>query len=187
MEVIVKINTLEGSGPFKITCDGFVQDPGGPDEFHYTATTQNDPPPLVESVERWQLLNGFTFTVPPEYEGITRIRVSEVSPCNNFVDINILSEPEDAITEESETLNVKIVGSAIPVVDGYTMVRYDVYKYRITGSFVNGNAQFDIDGAIYGDPTFPTGTLSGAEDFIPVVAGNYIVTIDVFTGEYSFI
>lgn len=178
MEVIVKINNLVGSGPFKITWPGYLQG-----EVHMNVdATQNDPP-LVASVAKWELLNGFTFTAP---DAITRIRVSELSPCENFVDIDILSEPVDAITEQSPTLNIKIIGSAIAV-GFYTMERYDIDKYTITGVFVNGNAQFDVDGAIYGEPTFPTGTATGASDNIPVVAGNYKVTLDVATGEYSFI
>lgn len=179
MEVIVKINNLVGSGPFKITWPGYLQG-----EVHMNVDgTQNDPP-LVASVPKWQLLNGFTFSAP---DAITRIRVSELSPCENFVNIDILSEPVDAITEQSPTLNINIIGSAIPVVGGYTMVRYDIDSYTITGAFVNGNAQFDVDGVIYGEPTFPTGTATGASDNIPVVAGNYKVNLDVASGEYSFI
>ncbi len=184
MEVIVKINNLVGSGPFKITWPGYLQG-----EVHMSVDgTQNDPP-LVASVAKWELLNGFTFTVPPNLVGITRIRVSELSPCENFVDIDILSEPVDVapITEQSPTLNINIIGSAIPVVGGYTMVRYDIDSYTITGAFINGNAQFDVDGAIYGEPTFPTGTVTGASDNIPVVAGNYKVNLDAASGEYSFI
>ena len=179
MEVIVKINNLVGSGPFKITWPGYLQG-----EAHLSIDgTQNDPP-LVVSVPKWQLLNGFTFTAP---DAITRIRVSELSPCENFVDIDILSEPVDAITEESETLNIKIIGSAIAV-GFYTMERYDLYNYRITGAFVNGNAQFDIDGGIYGETSFPTGIVVDDVSLqIPVVVGNYKVTLDVSTGEYSFI
>jgi hypothetical protein len=186
MEVIVKINTLEGSGPFKITWGGYLT---GAPPIHTIQDTQNIPP-LVASVQKWQLLNGFVFSVPTDLEGISRIRVSEMGPCNSFVDINILSEPGDAITELTPTENIKIIGSAIPgypTTAGYTMVRYDIWKYTVTGAFVNGNAQFDIDGAFFGELTFPTGTLSGTDDFIPVVAGNYKVTIDFLSGEYSFI
>ena len=184
MEVIVKIDNLVGSGPFKITWPGYLQ---GETHMNIDDGTQNEPP-LVASVERWQLLNGFTFTAP---DAITRIRVSELSPCTGFVNIDILSEPVDAITEESQTLNIKIIGSAVPgypsTTAGYTMVRYDIWKYTITGAFVNGNAQFDDDGSFYGEPTFPTGTVSGASDNIPVVAGNYKVNLDAASGEYSFI
>jgi hypothetical protein len=197
MEVIVKINTLEGSGPYKITWPGYLEG-----EIHQSvdAISQNDPP-LVENIPKWQLLNGFTFTIT---DGIRKIRVSEMGPCSNYVDINILSEevpprteppgnigdPGTPITELTLTENIKIIGSAIPGYPStvYTMVRYDVWKYTVTGAFVNGNAQFDVEGSgIFGEPTFPTGTASGAEDFIPVVAGNYKVTLDVNTGEYSFI
>ena len=153
MEVIVKIDNLVGSGPFKITWGGYVQDSGGPNETHFLGDSSQNSTPLVASVEKWQLLNGFTFSA---LDGITRIRVSELSPCENFVDIDILSEPGDAITEQSPTSNINIIGSAVPVVGGYTMVRYDINSYTITGAFVNGNAQFDVDGAIYGEPTFPT-------------------------------
>jgi hypothetical protein len=179
MEVIVKIDNLVGSGPFKITWAGYLQG-----ETHMSPNGTQNSTPLVESVERWQLLSGFTFTVS---DGITKIRVSEISPCENFVDIDILSEPGDAIVADPD-YNIKIIGSAIPVQGGYTMVRNDLYTYTITGAFVNGNAQFDVDGGIYGGTTFPTGTaVDDVSLQIPVVAGNYKVTLDVSTGDYSFI
>ena len=179
MEVIVKINNLVGSGPFKITWPGYLQG-----EVHMNVDgTQNDPP-LVASVAKWELLNGFTFTAP---DAITIIRVSELSPCENFVDIDILSEPSDVIEATDPGYNIKIIGSAVSV-GFYTMERYDIYNYRITGAFVNGNAQFDIDGGIYGETSFPTGSVVDDVSLqIPVVAGNYKVTLDVSTGEYSFI
>jgi len=187
MEVIVKIDNLVGSGPFKITWGGYLIDPGGPNEQHYLGDSSQNSTPLVASVEKWQLLSGFTFTVPPDKVGITRIRVSELSPCENFVDIDILSEPGDAIVADPD-YNIKIIGSAIPVQGGYTMVRNDLYTYTITGAFVNGNAQFDVDGGIYGETSFPTGTaVDDVSLQIPVVAGNYKVTLDVSTAEYSFI
>jgi len=187
MEVIVKIDNLVGSGPFKITWGGYLIDSGGPNETHYLGDSSQNDPPLVASVEKWELLNGFTFTVPPDKVGITRIRVSELSPCENFVDIDILSEPGDAITEQSPTLNINIIGSAVPVVGGYTMVRYDIDKYTITGAFVNGNAQFELDGILYSENSFPNSTASEGGPPIPVTAGNYKVNLDVASAEYSFI
>lgn len=200
MEVIVKINTLVGSGPFKITWGGYLQG-----EIHVIQPTQNSTP-LAENIPRWQLLNGFTFNIQ---DGIRKIRVSEMGPCPNYVDIDILSEevPPDEppgnigdtgtpITELTPTENIKIVGSSIPttVAAGfYTMVRYDVWKYTITGPFVTGAAQFDIEGygilgETEGGPSFPTGTLTGNQDpAIPVQAGNYKVTLDISTGVYLFV
>jgi hypothetical protein len=200
MEVIVKINTLEGSGPYKITWTGYMEG-----ETHRSiGGFENEP--LVPSVPKWQLLNGFTFSARyldgTPINGITQIRVKELGPCENYVDIDILSEkdtpnvppgnigdPGTPITELTRTENIKIIGSAIPGYPStvYTMVRYDVWKYTVTGAFVNGNAQFDVlDSGIYGETSFPTGTVSGSDN-IPVVAGNYKVTFDISTGEYSFI
>lgn len=180
MEVIVKIDNLVGSGPFKITWPGYLQG-----ETHMSIDGTQNETPLVASVERWQLLSGFTFTT--SFDGIIKIRVSELAPCSNFLDIDILSEPGDAIVADPD-YNIKIIGSAIPVQGGYTMVRNDLYTYTITGAFVNGNAQFDVDGGIYGETSFPTGTaVDDVSLQIPVVAGNYKVTLDVSTAEYSFI
>ena len=189
MDVIIKFepNDLVGSGPFKLTYGGYVYDPGGPLEFHYTGTSQNDPP-LVSSIPKWQLLNGYIYSVPPELYGLFRIRVSEFSPCTNFVDIDILSEPGDVITQNSPTLNINIVGNAV-VGGPYTMARYDTDKYTITETFVNGNAQFEIDGILYSEDSFPTSTNGASENGppIPVLAGNYNVILDVATAAYSFI
>jgi hypothetical protein len=190
MEIIIKFepNDLVGSGPFKITYGGYIQDPGGYNEFHYTGTSQNEPP-LVASIPKWQLLNGYTYSVPPALYGLFRIRVSELPPCTSFVDIDILSEPEDVITEDSPTLNINIVGSAVVGGGLYTMTRYDIYKYTITETFDNGNAQFEIDGILYSEDSFPNSTNGASENGppIPVVAGNYNVILDVETAQYSFI
>jgi len=106
-----------------------------------------------------------------------------------FVDIDILSEPGDIITQNSPTLNINIVGNAVVGGGYYTMARYDIDKYTITQTFVNGNAQFEIDGIFYSEASFPNSTNGASENGppIPVVAGNYNVILDVATAEYSFI
>ena len=34
---------------------------------------------------------------------------------------------------------------------------------------ITGNTQFEINGAVFGEETFPTGVLTGATDNIPVI------------------
>jgi hypothetical protein len=186
MVIVVEIDNIVGSGPFEITWGGYVLDPGGPNEKHYLGDSSQNSTPLVASVEKWQLLSGFTFSA---LDGITRIRVSERAPCSNYLDIDILSDPDDAIVVEP-ALNIKIIGSSVPgypSTPGYTMAMTDIDIYTVTGAFVNGNAQFDVEGSgIFGGTTFPTGTAMN-DDLIPVgTAGNYKVTLDAVTANYSF-
>lgn len=54
-------------------------------------------------------------------------------------------------------------------------------------TFLDGNAQFEVDGELAGGTGFPTGTFVDATQFIPVTAGSYTsVTVNIESGEYTF-
>ncbi len=84
---------------------------------------------------------------------------------------------------------VKLVGSAVSDAAGINMITTDGIVYTASNvTLLDGNGQFDIDGVLLGENSFPTGTLSGASDNIPVVGGGYTsVTIDLSSGTYSFV
>ncbi len=83
---------------------------------------------------------------------------------------------------------VKLFGSA--VTDGQVIMSpLDAETYSVSNiTLLDGVAQFDLDGNVYGGDTFPTGTFSDNTLFIPVVAGVYTsVTVNLTSGEYSFV
>ncbi|MBK9224163.1 MAG: T9SS type A sorting domain-containing protein [Flavobacterium sp.] len=80
---------------------------------------------------------------------------------------------------------VKLVGTATAA-EGTTMVTGDGSVYKVTSTFTAGTLQFDIDGALFGGTTYPTGNADADTNFIPVPAGTYTVTFDLVTGDYSF-
>jgi starch-binding outer membrane protein SusE/F len=83
---------------------------------------------------------------------------------------------------------VKLFGSA--VTDGQvTMSPINEDTFRVLNiTLLDGVAQFDLDGNVYGGDTFPTGNFSDNTLFIPVVAGVYTsVTVNLTSGEYSFV
>ena len=84
---------------------------------------------------------------------------------------------------------VKLIGTSVADVNGLTLSPSAPDTYSATNvTLLDGTGQFDIDGTIFGETTFPTGTLTGAQDNIPVVAGVYSsVTINISSGEYSFV
>jgi hypothetical protein len=83
---------------------------------------------------------------------------------------------------------VKLVGSAVPTPGGAQMTTADAETYTLTNiTLVAGTAQFDIDGAVSGGDTFPTGNGTDPLLSVPVPAGDYSnVTININTGDYSF-
>lgn len=84
---------------------------------------------------------------------------------------------------------VKLIGAATGTVDGITMNISGADTFTATNvTLLDGAGQFSIDGIVFGETTFPTGTLTGASDNIPVTAGFYSsVTLNIATGEYSFV
>lgn len=83
---------------------------------------------------------------------------------------------------------VKLVGTAVT---GGTATMSPTSPITFTlplTTFLDGNAQFDVDGELAGGTGFPIGTFVDATQFIPVVAGSYTsVTVNIETGEYSFV
>jgi hypothetical protein len=84
---------------------------------------------------------------------------------------------------------VKLIGTSVADVNGLVLAPFATDTFRATNvTLLDGTGQFDIDGTVFGETTFPTGTLTGAQDNIPVVAGVYSsVTINISSGEYTFV
>jgi len=82
---------------------------------------------------------------------------------------------------------VKLVGTAVT---GGTITMSPTSPITFTlplTTFLDGNAQFEIDGELAGGTGFPTGTFVDATQFIPVTAGSYTsVTVNIETGDYAF-
>lgn len=84
---------------------------------------------------------------------------------------------------------VKLVGTAVTTAGGIVMNLSGTGIYSITNTtLVAGNAQFDVDGVLYGGTTFPTGSALSNTDLIPVTAAFYsTITINIVSGEYNFV
>lgn len=83
---------------------------------------------------------------------------------------------------------VKLIGTSVADPNGLVLAPFAADTFRATNvTLLAGTGQFDIDGTIFGETTFPTGILSGAADNIPVEAGTYsAITINIASGEYTF-
>lgn len=84
---------------------------------------------------------------------------------------------------------VKLIGTAVDNSLGLILSTNNGILYTITNlSLINGNAQFEIDNQVFGEDTFPTGTLTGASNNIPVIAADYSsISVNIETGAYSFV
>lgn len=82
---------------------------------------------------------------------------------------------------------VKLVGTAVT---GGTVTMTPTSATTFTlplTTFLGGNAQFEIDGILYGGTGFPTGVADSPTSFIPVTAGSFSsVALNIETGEYTF-
>lgn len=83
---------------------------------------------------------------------------------------------------------VKLVGTAVSDPAGLNMGTTDAENYNLSNTILlDGTAQFDIDGTVFGGTTFPAGTVVDATAFIPVVAGEYSsITVNISSGDYTF-
>lgn len=83
---------------------------------------------------------------------------------------------------------VKLVGSAVSDPAGLTLTTTDLTTFSISNAtLLDGMAQFEVDGELYGGLTFPTGTADNPASMIPVTAGSYTtVTFNYGTGDYEF-
>ncbi|PWA07417.1 T9SS type A sorting domain-containing protein [Flavobacterium psychrotolerans] len=86
-----------------------------------------------------------------------------------------------------EIFIVKILGTAVTPPEGVSMATEDGETYKLTGTFTDGTAQFEINGGITGGSTFPSGTTTLNTNFIPVTAGIWAVSFNITTGQYHFI
>ena len=84
---------------------------------------------------------------------------------------------------------VKLIGTSVADVNGLVLAPFATDTFRATNvTLLDGTGQFDIDGTIVGETSFPTGTITGIQENIPVVAGVYSsVTINISSGEYAFV
>lgn len=85
--------------------------------------------------------------------------------------------------------NVQLIGSAVTSGNPITLTPSGTDIFTATDiTLVDGNAQFSIEGNIFGENQFPTGTLTGATNNIPVIAATYSsISVNIATGDYSFV
>ena len=83
---------------------------------------------------------------------------------------------------------IKLFGTAVTPNSGVAMSFTSGSSYAVTTNLVAGNAQFNIDTVVAGGTGFPNGNASDAALFIPVAAaGQYLVTINYDTADYTFV
>ncbi|NBU81553.1 MAG: T9SS C-terminal target domain-containing protein [Flavobacteriaceae bacterium] len=84
---------------------------------------------------------------------------------------------------------VKLVGTAVTDPGGLVLTISGPDTFSISNStLVAGDAQFEVDGVLYGGTTFPTGSALSNTDLIPVPAAFFSsISINIATGEYIFI
>jgi hypothetical protein len=84
---------------------------------------------------------------------------------------------------------VKLVGTAVTTSGGLVMNVSGPDTFTISNvTLVAGNAQFDVDGDLFGGTTFPTGSALSNTSLIPIPAAFFSsITINLATGEYSFV
>lgn len=185
---------------------GWPGDPGnpGPEDVHQMTNPSGD-------LENW-VLNGLSLaTFDPngggikfrannawdinwgsaEWNGGTGVQGGANIPClAGTYDVTFNSTTGVYLFSGGTPLpTVKLVGATTGLVDGIVMTVAGADTFRATNvTLLDGAGQFSIDDQLFGETTFPTGTLTGASDNIPVVAGFYSsVTINIASGEYSFV
>ena len=84
---------------------------------------------------------------------------------------------------------VMLVGTAVSDPGSLTMSATSATEFRLTNvTLLDGTAQIDIDGGLFGGDTFPDGAISDPSLFIPVTAGTYsLITVNIDSGAYSFV
>lgn len=83
---------------------------------------------------------------------------------------------------------VKLVGSAVTAAGGLVLSTSDLTTFTVSNAtLVAGNAQFEIDGVLYGGTNFPIGSALSNTDLIPAIAGSYTtISINITSGDYVF-
>jgi len=84
---------------------------------------------------------------------------------------------------------VKLVGTAVTEPGGLVLNISGTDTFSVSNStLVAGNAQFEVDGVLYGGTSFPTGSALSNTDLIPVPAAFFSsISINIANGEYTFI
>lgn len=88
-----------------------------------------------------------------------------------------------AFTASAGVSVVKLAGSSLS--SEVTMSTADSNTYTFTGFFNAGAVKFNIDGVMNGG-SFPTGNATPAGSDIMVTSGEWTVSIDLGTGDYTF-
>jgi starch-binding outer membrane protein SusE/F len=84
---------------------------------------------------------------------------------------------------------VKLVGTAVTEPGGLVLNISGPDTFSVSNStLVEGFAQFEVDGVLYGGTSFPTGSAISETDQIPVPAAFFSsISINIASGEYTFI
>jgi hypothetical protein len=84
---------------------------------------------------------------------------------------------------------VKLVGTAVTEPGGLVLNISGADTFSVSNStLVEGFAQFEVDGVLYGGTSFPTGSALSNTDLIPVPAAFFSsISINIASGEYTFI
>ena len=84
---------------------------------------------------------------------------------------------------------VKLVGTAVTEPGGLVLNISGADTFSVSNStLVEGFAQFEVDGVLYGGTSFPTGSAISETDQIPVPAAFFSsISINIASGEYTFI
>lgn len=84
---------------------------------------------------------------------------------------------------------VKLVGTAVTTPGGLVLNISGPDTFSVSNStLVEGFAQFEVDGVLYGGTSFPTGSAISETDQIPVPAAFFSsISINIASGEYTFI
>ena len=83
---------------------------------------------------------------------------------------------------------VKLVGTAVTTPGGLVLSTLDLATFTVSNAtLVAGNAQFEIDGVLFGGTSFPIGSALSNTDLIPATAGSYTtISLNITSGDYVF-
>ncbi|HMI06291.1 MAG TPA: T9SS type A sorting domain-containing protein [Flavobacterium sp.] len=160
------------------------------DGVHWTYTQLQIIPAATDSGLKFRANNAWTINWGSADfpTGVATLDGPNIHGVANFYDVTFNSDTGEFHFEGPSIPVVKLVGTAVSEAGGLTMSTSDAETYTLTNvTLLDGNAQFDIEGAVFGGPDFPSGTLVDETVSIPVVAGTYSsITVNTSTAEYFF-
>jgi hypothetical protein len=117
-----------------------------------------------------------------------------ISASNYDITFNRITGEYSFVCADNCHAGIGILGTAVPPDKNWetdvNMMTNDGITYMLNGyTFADGEAKFRKDDSgdfTWGGASFPTGVATAGGQSIPVVAGNYNVTFNIITGEYSF-